>query len=103
MATEGKPTVVFILSLIGGIFILIGGIAKLVLGSVIFAFIFGLAGFIFGIIIIVGGVLINSKPASHTKWVGRLYLSFLLSVFCWIRWILYWIYPRSYRGIIPTV
>lgn len=68
-----KPTTAFILSLIGGIFILIGGLALGALGSFIAIFTFG-AGLVlwifavFGIIIIIGAVMLNNNPGLAKTW-----------------------------------
>lgn len=68
-----KPTTAFILSLIGGIFVLLAGLALGALGTLIAIFTFG-AGFIlwifaiFGIIIIIGAIMMNSSPSSAKTW-----------------------------------
>lgn len=66
-----KPTAAFVLSLIGGIFILLGGIAF----AIGFSFVFGSAGAVFGIIgvmmgliVLLGSVMLYQKPESHTMW-----------------------------------
>jgi zinc ribbon protein len=66
-----KPTAAFVLSLIGGIFLLLGG----VLAAVGFSFVFGglgalvgIVGVIFGFIVILGAVMLYQKPQSHTMW-----------------------------------
>jgi hypothetical protein len=66
-----KPTTAFIISLLGGIFVLLGGLIWLPLATLltIFAGIgFLLYAFLaFGIIILVGALMINSNPrATHT-------------------------------------
>ncbi len=77
-----KPTAAFVLSLIGGIFILLGGILTAVIMSAVggaFAglgmgdFGLGLAllgglGVVFAIIIIVGAIMLYMKPESHVMW-----------------------------------
>jgi hypothetical protein len=90
-----KPTAAFVLSLIGGIFVLLGGIALAVLGS-LFAVILSLAGMggvaayvtilgaigaISGIIMIVGGVMMYSKPQTHTMWGAIILVLAILSIF----------------------
>ena len=80
MAGE-KPTAAFVLSLIGGIFILLDGILLAVVGSAIaigglagsgtaggIVSAIGAIGVIFGLIIIIGGVMMYQKPQSHTMW-----------------------------------
>jgi hypothetical protein len=72
MSSE-KPSTAFILSLIGGIFVLLGGLIWAAIGTFIAFLSFG-AGFllyvflIFGIIIIIGAFMFNSKPASARTW-----------------------------------
>lgn len=77
-----KPTAAFVLSLIGGIFILLGGALIAILAasfgglmSVVGFGDFGLGvallgslGLIFGLIIIVGGVMMYMKPEQHVMW-----------------------------------
>ena len=69
-----KPTTAFIISLIGGIFILLGGLIWAALGTLL-AFFTGL-GFllylfvVFGIVIIAGSLMINSNPSSARTWGG---------------------------------
>src|SRR5439155_18503695 len=76
-----KPTAAFVLSLIGGIFILLDGILLAVVGSAIaigglagsgtaggIVSAIGAIGVIFGLIIIIGGVMMYQKPQSHTMW-----------------------------------
>jgi hypothetical protein len=66
-----KPTAAFVLSLIGGIFMLLGGIGATVGFS--FAFggagaVIGAVGLVFGLIVILGSVMLYQKPESHTMW-----------------------------------
>ena len=66
-----KPTAAFVLSLIGGIFMLISGILVTVgfsffLGGAGLAF--GLIGLIFGLIVLIGSVMLYQNPNSHTMW-----------------------------------
>src|SRR3989454_12058676 len=72
-----KPTAAFVLSLIGGIFILLGAIVVMALASVIGSFmvlgggdpnivyIYGVVGLIFAILVLVGAVMLWMKPQSH--------------------------------------
>lgn len=67
-----RPNTAFILSLIGGIFVVLGGILWAALGTFL-AFFTGLgfllyAFLIFGIIIIIGAFMMNSNPRSTTTW-----------------------------------
>lgn len=70
---EEKPTAAFILSLIGGIFVLLGGIGLAFLGAIIALFTFGAGAIlgifaIFGIIIIIGAIMMYTKPRSAKTW-----------------------------------
>ena len=68
-----RPTTAFIISLLGGIFVLFGGLLWAVVGTIVAIFTFG-AGFLlyafllFGIIIIIGSVMINNNPKSARIW-----------------------------------
>src|SRR5437870_223725 len=68
-----KPTAAFVLSLIGGIFILLGAIVVMAIMSAIGSFmviggsadilvIYGAVGLIFAIIVLVGAVMVWMKP-----------------------------------------
>lgn len=77
-----KPTAAFVLSLIGGIFILLGGaLIAAIAGTLggVFSMLgfgdFGLGlalvgtlGLVFGLIIIIGGVMMYMKPQQHVMW-----------------------------------
>jgi hypothetical protein len=77
-AVAEKPTAAFVLSLIGGIFILLGGLLWIAIGSFIGALGFGdfglgpallgAIGVIFALIIIIGGVMMYMKPQQHVMW-----------------------------------
>ncbi len=81
-----KPTTAFILSLIGGIFVVIGGLATAAIGAALTFFIggiggiFGLIGVVWGILIIVFAVMLNSNPNNHASY-GALILVF--SIVSW--------------------
>lgn len=67
------PTAGFVLSLIGGIFVLLAGIALAVIGSFLSFFIGGLAGIFFiglvvGLIIIILSVMLYVRPQMKTIW-----------------------------------
>jgi hypothetical protein len=67
-----KPSTAFIISLLGGIFIIIGGLIWAAVGTLL-AFFFGLgfllyAFLVFGIIILIGAVMMNSHPRSTHTW-----------------------------------
>jgi hypothetical protein len=70
---EEKPTIAFLLSLIGGILVLLSGLALGAFGTLIAIFMFG-AGFvlwifpILGIVIIIGAIMINFIPSSAEAW-----------------------------------
>src|SRR3989454_11821225 len=82
-----KPTAAFVLSLIGGIFILLGAIVVMALASVIgsvmvlgggdpnIVYIYGAGGLIFAILVLVGAVMVWVKPQQHVPW-GRVVLPF---------------------------
>src|SRR3989442_2932622 len=75
-----KPTAAFVLSLIGGIFILLGAIVVMALASVIgslmligggdpnLAYLYGAVGLIFAILVLVGAVMLWMKPQQHVMW-----------------------------------
>jgi O-antigen ligase len=72
IAMSEKPTTAYILSLIGGIFIVIGGLLLAAIGTLI-AFLsgFGLILWIFlifGIIIVIGAVSMNNNPSTTHTW-----------------------------------
>jgi hypothetical protein len=67
-----KPNTAFILSLIGGIFVLLGGLIWAAVGTFLAFFTgFGFllyAFLVFGIIIIIGAFMMNSNPRLTTTW-----------------------------------
>ena len=67
-----KPTTAFIISLIGGIFVLLGSLIWATLGTflaLLVGFGFLLYAFlVFGIIILIGALMINSNPRSAHTW-----------------------------------
>jgi hypothetical protein len=71
--TYEKPTTAFIVSLIGGIFVLLGGVVWAAIGTVVAIFTLGV-GFLlyvfllFGITIIAGSVALNNNPRSAHAW-----------------------------------
>jgi len=106
---EEKPTAAFILSLVGGVFILLGGGTMSMIGSYMgqygfgmmgryyggwggmmgpsfgmmgFAFgIMGVLGLIFGAIVIVSAFMLNSKPEQRSTWGALIVLFSVLSIF----------------------
>jgi hypothetical protein len=82
-----KPTVAFILSLIGGIFVLIGGLILWFVGAVLTFFLFGVGGIfgifgtICGLLMIIGAVMMYSNPRSHISW------SIVVLIFAILSWI----------------
>ncbi len=67
------PTAGFVLSLIGGIFVLLAGIVLAVIGSFLASFIGGIAGIFFvglvvGLLIIVLSVMLYVRPQMKTIW-----------------------------------
>lgn len=83
MSSE-KPTAAFILSLIGGIFVIIGGLAVSVIGAALTFWIggiggiIGLIGVVWGVLMIVCAVMLNSNPNSHATY-GVLILFFSIA------------------------
>lgn len=70
---EEKPTAAFVLSLIGGIFVLLGGIWWAIVGAIIAIFTAGAGAIlgifaIFGIIIIIGSVMMYNQATSAKTW-----------------------------------
>lgn len=63
METEEKPTAAFVLSLIGGIFILMGGIIMTLV-----SFVIGGLGLFCGILVVVGAVMLYANPEKSTTW-----------------------------------
>ena len=85
--TTEKPTAAFVLSLIGGIFILLAGVFLGFVGFAItlplggFGAALGFLGLLWGILVIVGAIMINSKPDQHVAW-GVIVLVF--SILSWV-------------------
>jgi hypothetical protein len=104
--SEERPTAAFILSLLGGVFILLGGGMMGMIGSFMGPYGFGgmmgyygrrgimmspafgmmrlafsILGLIFGAIVIISAIMLNKKPEEHNTW-GTLIIVFsVLSVF----------------------
>jgi hypothetical protein len=108
MTDEEKPTAAFILSLVGGVFILLCGGMMSMIGSYIgqygwgmmggyggwggmmgpgfgmmgFAFgALGVLGLIFGAIVIISAIMLNSKPEQHSTWGTVIIIFSVLSIF----------------------
>jgi hypothetical protein len=108
MTDTEKPTAAFLLSLVGGIFILLGGGVMSMFGP--FGFgnmmggyrgmmggyysgygygmmggfgfgMFGILGLIFGIIVIISAFMLNSKPQEHSTWGVLIVIFSVLSIF----------------------
>jgi hypothetical protein len=98
MANEERPTTAFVLSLVGGVFILLGGGMMSTIGS--FGFggmmgfggmggmmgwtgfgLFGILGLIFGVIVVISAIMLNSKPQEHATWGTLIVLFSVLSIF----------------------
>lgn len=103
MAEGERPTAAFLLSLVGGIFILVGGGAMSMFGR--FGFggmmggfrgmmgyrygmmgglgfgLFGILGLIFGAIVIISAFMLNSKPHEHSTWGTVIVIFSVLSIF----------------------
>ena len=106
MTEQEKPTTAFILSLIGGIFILLGvGMMSMVgsygfggmmggfggyggmmgpgfgmMGGYGFGFL-GILGLVFGLIVIISALMLNSKPEQHSTWGTLIVVFSVLSIF----------------------
>ena len=82
-----KPGIAFILSMLGGIFVLLGGIARIVIGAVLTLFIggsgglIGVLGIVWGILIILFASRLSSDPSSHST-SGALIIVF--SILSWV-------------------
>jgi len=79
------PTAAFVLSLLGGIFVLLGGLIWAAVGTFL-AFFTGLGWLlylfvVFGIIIIVGAAMIRSTPSSAKSWGIVILILGILSLF----------------------
>jgi len=74
METEEKPTVAFVLSLIGGIFILLGSLIVAAIGAAIAVFFPGLGitiaalALLCGIVVVIGAVMLYVNPEKSTIW-----------------------------------
>jgi hypothetical protein len=73
-----KPTAGFVLSLIGGIFILLGGLLWISVGAIIGSLglgdfgmgptILGAVGVIMALLVMIGGVMMYMRPQQHLMW-----------------------------------
>jgi hypothetical protein len=103
MTETEKPTAAFLLSLIGGIFILLGGGAMSMFGGFVRMMgfrgmmgtqfprlgmmgglalgLFGILGLIFGVIVIISAFMLNRKPNEHSTWGTLIVIFSVLSVF----------------------
>jgi len=106
MTETERPTAAFLLSLVGGIFILLGGGVMSIFGP--FGFggmmggyrgmmgyrysgygmmgalgfgMFGILGLIFGVIVIISAFMLNSKPHEHSTWGTLIVIFSVLSIF----------------------
>ncbi len=90
------PTTAYILTLIGGIFIVLGGLAAMAVYAIGASFFFaffpgasvflvglGLVGLLFGILILYGAIKMKHDPRSAHTW-GILVI--LFSIFSWVGW-----------------
>ncbi len=91
---KAYPSTAFVLSLIGGIFIILGGIVSAVIAAVFTSLTFGLipgasailialsvVGLIFGLIVLYGAIMLRSHPESAKTW-GVIIL--VMSLLSWI-------------------
>ena len=84
----GQLNAAYILSLIGGIFVLLGGISVIVLGTIFAMFTFGIGflgfmagiiGMIWGILIIIIAIQLKKDPSNHMTYGILLILFSILS------------------------
>jgi hypothetical protein len=74
LSVTDRPSAAFILSLIGGIFVLLVGLLLAFVGAVLTFWIFGVGaviglwGVLCGIIMIVGSVMMYTRPWQHYTW-----------------------------------
>jgi hypothetical protein len=108
MSEVEKPTAAFILSLIGGVFILLGGGVMTMMGwstfcgitgcrnygrmmgpgfgmmgngyAYGFSGIFGIAGIFFGVAVIISALLLYNNPAQHSTWGSVILVLSVLSI-----------------------
>jgi hypothetical protein len=98
---ECKPTAAFVLSLIGGVFILVGGGAIAMMGSFLGNYGYGTMGYgamglrmmeygfgamgalglVFGAIVVISALMLNNKPEQHQTWGSLIVLFSALSIF----------------------
>jgi len=106
MTETERPTAAFLLSLVGGIFILLGGgvmsmFGPFGLGGMMGGYrgmigyrysgygmmgglgfgMFGILGLIFGVIVIISAFMLNSKPHEHSTWGTLIVIFSVLSIF----------------------
>ena len=110
MSEAERPTTAFVLSLVGGVFILLGGGMMSTIGSFGFGGMmgfggmggmmgpgsgmmgfpgygmmgwagFGILGLVFGAIVVISAIMLNSKPQEHATWGTLIVLFSVLSIF----------------------
>jgi|SRR3972149_1167530 len=103
MSEAERPTTAFVLSLVGGVFILLGGGMMPTIGSFGFGGMmgfggmggmmghpgygmmgwagFGLLGLVLGAIVVISAIMLNSKPQEHATWGTLIVLFSVLSIF----------------------
>ena len=106
MTETERPTAAFLLSLVGGIFILLGGgvmsmFSPFGFGGMMGGYrgmmgygysgygmmeglgfgMFGILGLIFGVIVIISAFMLNSKPLEHSTWGTLIVIFSVLSIF----------------------
>ena len=107
MTETERPTAAFVLSLVGGVFILLGGGMMSMIGSFMGPFgfgsmmrgygfgmmgpgfgmmglafgIMGALGLIFGAIVIISAFMLNKKPQEHSTWGAVIVIFSVLSIF----------------------
>ncbi len=82
-AGDARPTIAFVLSMVGGLLILVVALLVALFGAVATFMMFGLGGIfglwgvLCGIVIMYGGSMMNSHPEQHSTW-GSIVLIFAI-------------------------
>jgi len=104
MSKSSKPTIAFMLSLIGGILIVLGGAARYAIGMFIHSYgthlssshhflgavtrflgagvgFFGLVGVVVGIVVIAAAIMLDVSPSQHATWGSVILVFSIVSLF----------------------
>lgn len=83
---ENSPTAAFVLSLIGGVFVLLAGLIIAAIGAALTFFIggigalLGVAAIVVGLLIIVFAIMLHSRPEQHVIWGALLIVFSIISL-----------------------